>query len=527
MVAMDVIRSRRSARSHAFLSIPPFPRRRYDGFVLSAIAGNLSDETLDELAELIREARVGGCYWGAQPVPGDFPDHLGPDDLATLGADVDPWHLLSAAREISCDPGGDHYLIAGLLGVPVRRPGSAAPARPLGRQELRPLLKAALGGFLMCDPFGDEPMSWSEVIALCRQWRELIDANREIAAIYGFAGWKRATTEPLLWGGSDKQRFDRDPAELTAGQAVAVWRSRTAPAVLSELEASGVRLIEVEDGFIRSAGLGANCVPPQSIVVDPIGIYFDGRTPSRLEQLLQSGRFTPDLLDRFDSLQRRITTLGLTKYDSGHQRLDRRSPKPHVLVPAQVEDDRAVLSIDGPPLTNLELLRRVRAARPDAYVLFKPHPDVEAGHRKGVVPEAVALQFADEIVREGSIASWIDLVDEVHVNSSLAGFEALVRGKAVVTYGVPFYAGWGLTTDLGSIPPRRTARRSLGELSAATLLLYPRYVDPVTNLPCSAEVAVARLAHGTRQGSIGASALVLARRIVGWLKRRLHRNDPV
>ena len=52
------------------------------------------------------------------------------------------------------------------------------------------------------------------------------------------------------------------------------------------------------------------------------------------------------------------------------------------------------------------------------------------------------------------------MVDEVHVNSSLAGFEALLRGTKVSTYGVPFYAGWGLTEDHGPIPARRTARRS-------------------------------------------------------------------
>ena len=81
------------------------------------------------------------------------------------------------------------------------------------------------------------------------------------------------------------------------------------------------------------------------------------------------------------------------------------------------------------------------------------------------------------------------MVDEVHVNTSLAGFEALLRGKAVTTYGVPFYAGWGLTRDLGPVPARRTAKRSIDELVAAALLIYPRYLDPVTGLPCPAEVA--------------------------------------
>ena len=87
-------------------------------------------------------------------------------------------------------------------------------------------------------------------------------------------------------------------------------------------------------------------------------------------------------------------------------------------------------------------------------------------------------------------------MDGVHVITSLAGFEALLRGKAVSTHGVPFYAGWGLTKDLSEVPARRTRRLSLDELVAGTLLLYPRYTDPVTRLPCSAELLVERMAQG-------------------------------
>ena len=110
------------------------------------------------------------------------------------------------------------------------------------------------------------------------------------------------------------------------------------------------------------------------------------------------------------------------------------------------------------------------------------------------------------------------MVDEVHVNTSLAGFEALMREKGVTTYGVPFYAGWGLTRDLGPVPLRRTAKRSLDELVAAALLIYPRYLDPVTGLPCTAEVVVRRLVDGAvRQDGI----VVTARRLQGKLMRRL------
>ena len=139
---------------------------------------------------------------------------------------------------------------------------------------------------------------------------------------------------------------------------------------------------------------------------------------------------------------------------------------------------------------------RTRELEPDAWLIFRPHPDVEAGHRKGHVPEHRALEFANEIERGGSIISLIDSVNAVHCITSLGGFEALLRGKQVTAHGVPFYAGWGLTTDLGPIPPRRTRQRSLDELVAAALILYPTYFDPVTRLPCPPEVLVGRIARG-------------------------------
>ena len=62
--------------------------------------------------------------------------------------------------------------------------------------------------------------------------------------------------------------------------------------------------------------------------------------------------------------------------------------------------------------------------------------------------------------------------------TSLSGFDALLRGKRVVVYGRPFYAGWGLTDDHLPIP-RRQRQLSLDELVAGALLRYPLYWDPL------------------------------------------------
>jgi capsular polysaccharide export protein len=188
-----------------------------------------------------------------------------------------------------------------------------------------------------------------------------------------------------------------------------------------------------------------------------------------------------------------------------------------VLVAGQVEDDRSV-RLGGAGIRGaLDLLARVRAAEPDAYILFKPHPDVEAGHRPGAVTDATALRFADGIVRDRTLPDLLASVDAVHVLTSLCGFEALLRGREVVVHGQPFYAGWGLTRDLAP-PPRRGRPLSLAELVAGALILYPHYRDPRTGLPCSPEILVSRLAEGVAPPSALTQARQAQGRIGAWAR---------
>jgi len=428
----------------------------------------------------------------------------------------DPWHLISGATEVHADADDELVAIAMLSGVPVH--GSDGKALSIAEGDPRAVIRRRLDRSY-ANPFTGEAMTLCDAIHLCAFWRRLIDRNRPVAAAIGFASWKRSTAEPLLWGGSTLD-FSGRPSDIAPGDRIFAWKSRVRPATLDQLERSGAELIEVEDGFIRSVGLGADCVPPLSLVVDRLGAYFDPHAPSELEQMLQDGDFSAEIIERARSLRHTIVASAISKYGTGQKDWARRvADRPHLLVPGQVEDDRSVRCGGGPVTTNLELLRRVRADAPDAYILYKPHPDVEAGHRIGAVSDGEATRYADEVVRDRSITSLIEMVDAVHVNTSLAGFEALMRNTPVTTHGVPFYAGWGLTRDLGAVPARRTARRTLDELVAAVLLLYPRYLDPVTGLPCTPEILIRRLAEG--RGARSKGPLVLIRRLQGLARRRL------
>jgi capsular polysaccharide export protein len=163
------------------------------------------------------------------------------------------------------------------------------------------------------------------------------------------------------------------------------------------------------------------------------------------------------------------------------------------LVPGQVEDDASIRLGTLDVTTNRDLLLAARDARPDAVILYKPHPDVEAGLRDGDVADAT--EIADMVVQNGDPIALIDAVREVWTMTSLLGFEALLRGVPVTCLGQPFYSGWGLTTDRHP-HPRRTARPDLTALAHAVLIDYPRYFDPKSGLACPVEVIIERLASG-------------------------------
>ncbi|MBC2881601.1 capsular polysaccharide export protein, LipB/KpsS family, partial [Campylobacter jejuni] len=72
------------------------------------------------------------------------------------------------------------------------------------------------------------------------------------------------------------------------------------------------------------------------------------------------------------------------------------------------------------------------------------------------------------------------IADEIHTITSTSGFDALLRAKKVFTYGMPFYAGWGLTKDKLECK-RRMQKRSLEEVFYAAYILYSEYFNPYLN----------------------------------------------
>ncbi|MBL6080921.1 capsule biosynthesis protein [Belnapia sp. T18] len=412
--------------------------------------------------------------------------------------------------------------------APAEAVARAAALQPLWPEPIDPRLLAATR---WADPFHERASTAEDGLALLALWRREVAANRGIAAFLGMAGWKQAAIAAAFAQDGPPAVFARDEAEALAAAreragGIAVWATRAAPALVDQCRAAGVPLHWVEDGFLRSVGLGVDFIPSASLAVDPLVPHYHAGEASTLERILAGGDFTPPLLARAAALRAAIVAGGVTKYNLRRPTapLPATPGRRRILVVGQVEDDASIRLGAGRVRTNLALLEAVRREEPEAFIVFRPHPDVETGYRRGYVPRRTALRLADAVAAGGDIGRLFAEVDALHAITSLAGFEALLRGLEVTVWGRPFYAGWGLTRDREPLP-RRGRTLPLDALVAGALILYPRYLDPVTMLPCGPELLLERLADpaGWAPASAARRAFLPWWRQQGWWLKQARR----
>ena len=487
-----------------------------------SINGSLADSaTFAQMLEAARSENPGArllirthpdCQTGAKQ------GHFGSEDLrdgeTLLDHPINPWPLIEGAERV--------YTVSSQLGFEALMAGTAVtcfgmpfyagwgltddrvacPRRGVPRSLEHVFCAAYMQYPIYYDPYRDRLTKLETVISILDYLatEQGLDTDHERLILSGFRSWKRRHCLRFAPRHRSKPQFIENltAAGDTASRQTAAlwaWASKAPPGALPALRKAGINAALVEDGFLRSVGLGADLVEPCSLVVDDLGIYYDPSSESRLERLItQASQFPDDApeLARARRLVDRLVAAQVTKYNTG------RAPEiappadlPIILVPGQVEDDASIRRGTGEINTNLDLLKAARAANPDATLVFKPHPDVEAGLRPGKLGRE-ALDYADLIADNAAVPPLIDLADEIWTMTSLLGFEALLRGKPVTCCGLPFFAGWGLTRDLMECN-RRTARPGIDALAWAALIAYPKYVDPVSKLPCEAELIVDRL----------------------------------
>lgn len=388
---------------------------------------------------------------------------------------------------------------------------------PLARRTPVPLEQLVYAALIeyprYLDPETHQPCSVETVIAWVTLQRQQRARFAPELLAYGFSRWKRNFVREFL-AGSNVTFTDSLPPPSRESRPLVTWGHKHTEALQQHGYAQH-DVLRIEDGFIRSVGLGAELIRPLSWVVDRTGIYYDAQQPSDLEHILATADFDEKLIARANTLRSTLVKLGITKYNLQHQNRWRRPSnlKHVILVPGQVETDAAIKYATTQISRNIDLLKAVRQQNPEAWVIYKPHPDVLARLRDQGDGEDQAQQWCNEVVTDVPIDTLLAQVDEVHVLTSLAGFEALLRNVPVTTWGQPFYAGWGLTVDKHLAPAtaaRRTRILTLDQLVAGALILYPTYVSRTTRQFCTVERALSELLNWRQESRPNPARRVIA-----------------
>ena len=538
---MDRLRKTRLTKYNAAPVVPLAELGIARPFVLllEQVEGDASLGDDDPWAAMLREARAR--FPGHRLVVRAHPAARGRGPLARLvegggeGALVldracNPWPLLEGAAHVftHSSHAGFEALMAETPVTLFGRPffagwGLTEDRAPCERRGVRRSLETVFAAAYLAhsrylDLHDRTPCEAEDAVEQLLVVRDSRARNRTPVVTGGFSPWRRRATAPFLHSRDGPPRHYRRLADAVraaekASGDLAVWGADPEPAIDG---ASGARVVRMEDGFVRSQGLGAALAFPCSLVREAgPHLHFDARGPNGIERALLAD--PPDAAERARAraLVSRIVAGGVTKYGAGRGTLPALLPdtqRERVLVVGQVEDDQSIRFGAPGTRTNTALLREVRALFPDAVLAYRDHPDVRSGLRPGRAERG----DVDLAVDDHSITDLLGWCDRVETITSLTGFEALLRGVAVGTHGWPFYAGWGLTDDRLERAPRGEA--SLDALAAVALLRYADHVHPRSRLPCSPERLVEALANAPPP-TAGQRAKGAAGLLVGRLKR--------
>ena len=175
-----------------------------------------------------------------------------------------------------------------------------------------------------------------------------------------------------------------------------------------------------------------------------------------------------------------------------------------LLVLGQVEEDASIrfgIPPDSNVKTNKQLLEAARRKYPKSWIIYKPHPDIIAGLRAESERLNRHSRLWDQVEVDADFNTLLDQVDRVCVMTSLGGFEALLRDVPVTTWGLPFYAGWGLSddelVDHPWIAKRRGRKLDMEMLIHECLIQYPSYISNFTKQLTQPECIIEEIAKAT------------------------------
>lgn len=164
----------------------------------------------------------------------------------------------------------------------------------------------------------------------------------------------------FVFGQGDLKRLQ--PFIKKASQVVfIVWGFKEPEGLTAYAAKKGIKVLRVEDGFVRSVGLGAAHTFPLSIAVDSKTLYFNARQPSDLEELLNTYEVSAEMLQRARECRLQLIQQGVSKYNhtaqTDIQKIYGEKKSKRILVIGQVEDDASIQYGLEAKMTNNDLVR--------------------------------------------------------------------------------------------------------------------------------------------------------------------------
>lgn len=262
--------------------------------------------------------------------------------------------------------------------------------------------------------------------------------------------------------------------------AVAGWGHKpTAKEAMQKAREWNLPYWALEEGFIRSISPEE---PSYSLIVDPVGIYYNANQPSLLEDIIKKG-IDKDLLNRGEEFLRMVLKHRISKYNNYKPLPEGYFPRHEnrVLIIDQTYSDMSVVLGRADSDTFVNMFHHAVREHPKATIYIKVHPLVIAGKKKGYLyPHILKSRLAKNrvrfIVENFNPLDIVENFSTIYTVSSQMGFEGVLMGRKVVCFGMPFYAGWGITEDIQSCE-RRGIKRSVLEVFTCAYLVYTSYMS--------------------------------------------------
>ena len=275
--------------------------------------------------------------------------------------------------------------------------------------------------------------------------------KQRLALIVGMLPWQDMVGDWVLESSYiqiqrhfDKRYFNLwlKPFIKQVNPVIYIWGYKAPDYFIEYIREQGLDIFFLEDGFIRSSPNDENDTPPLSIVMDSQAPYFDTTRPNDLTDLIANFDFEQDgydetlaqeMLDYY--VAHRVSKYNHQPYVDVVPIYGEKSKK-RILVLGQVPHDDSLKYGGGIGITLLDVVNKAIKENPEAQIIVKPHPMTLDD------PSVVStLTKLDCLILTQSIhlVDALKTIDHVYTITSLGGFEALLRGKAVTVLGSPFY----------------------------------------------------------------------------------------